>query len=108
MLNLQVNARDPAVTAFGIRLNDDLAVMSNRISGIPAGQLVPEGPAFVWKISRTGFQIYTFVLDTTGLTDGTGPKSKPDLTDLCAQGIQIADDAGNLIWQQKGTGSSCV
>ncbi|KAL3147529.1 hypothetical protein ABBQ38_014583 [Trebouxia sp. C0009 RCD-2024] len=106
--NFLVNVKDPAVTAFGIRLNDDLAVMTKRLSGVPAGQLVPEGPAFVWKISKLGFQVYTFVLNTTGLTEGTGPNAKPDLTDLCAQGIQIADDAGHLIWQQKQHGSSCV
>lgn len=82
--------------------------MTKRLSGVPAGQLVPEGPAFVWKISKLGFQVYTFVLNTTGLTEGTGPNAKPDLTDLCAQGIQIADDAGHLIWQQKQHGSSCV
>ncbi|KAL3162237.1 hypothetical protein ABBQ32_009936 [Trebouxia sp. C0010 RCD-2024] len=106
--NFLVNVRDPAVTAFGIRLNDDLAVMTKRLSGVPEGQLVPEGPAFVWKISKLGFQVYTFVLNTTGLTEGTGPNAKPDLTDLCAQGIQIADDAGHLIWQQEQHGSSCV
>ena len=96
------------MTAFGIRLNDDLALLSDRISGFPEGQLVPAGPAFLWKISKLGFQVYTFVLNTTGLTEGTGPSSKPDLTDLCAQGIQIADDAGNLLWQQERQGSSCV
>lgn len=105
---MQVNPTSSKVTAFGIRLKDDLAQMTSRLSGIPAGQFVPQGPAYLWKITQPGPQTYTFILNTTGLTQGTGPNSMPDLTDLCAQGIQIADDAGNLIWQQESTGSSCV
>lgn len=107
-LQIQVNVRFPTVTAFGIRLNDDLAVMSSRLSGNPEGQLVPQGPAFIWNITHTGTQMYTFIVNTTGLTTGTGPNSMPDLSDVCAQGIQIADDRGKLIWQQPSTASSCV
>ena len=105
---VQVNPRSPKVTAFGIRLNDDLAHMSSRLSSIPEGQFVPQGPAYLWQITKPGSQTYTFIVNTTGLTQGAGPNSVPDLTDLCAQGIQVADDAGNLIWQQETTGSSCV
>lgn len=105
---VQVIPRSPKVTAFGIRLKDDLAQMPSRLSGIPEGQFVPQGPAYLWEISGLNAQTFTFTLNTTGLTRGTGPNSEPDLTDLCAQGIQIADNAGNLIWQQETMGSSCV
>ena len=105
---MQVNPQSPRVTAFGIRLDDGLAQMTSRLSGIPAGQLVPQGPAFLWNVSKPGPQIFTFILNTTGLTQGTGPNSVPDLTDLCAQGIQVADNEGNLIWNQESVGSSCV
>ncbi len=105
---MQVNVRFSTVTAFGIRLNDDLAAMSYRISGIPAGQLSPLGPAYVWTITHTGPQMYIFQVDTTGLTSGTGQNSAPDLADICAQGIQIADDEGNLLWQQPSPASTCV
>ena len=107
-LPVQVNVRIPTVTAFGIRLNNDLAVMSSRISGTPEGQLVPQGPAFIWTISHTGLQVFVFTVNTTGLTTGSGPNSMPDLSDICAQGIQIADDTGKLIWQQPSPASTCV
>ena len=104
----QVNVHLPTVTAFGIRLNDDLAAMADRISGIPAGQLSSSGPAYIWNITSTGPQQYIFQVNTTGLTSGTGPQAAPDLSDICAQGIQIADDEGNLLWQQPTTASTCV
>ena len=105
---MQVNVRLATVTAFGIRLNDDLAAMAFRISGIPAGQLSSLGPAYVWTITTTGLQQYTFTVDTTGLTNGTGPNAVPDLSDICAQGIQVADDQGNLLWQQPSPASTCM
>ena len=100
--------RLPTVTAFGIRLNDDLAAMADRISGIPAGQLSSLGPAYIWNITSTGPQQYIFQVNTTGLTSVTGPNAAPDLSDICAQGIQIADDEGNLLWQQPTPASTCV
>lgn len=105
---MQVIPRSQKVTAFGIRLKDDLAQVPSRLSGIPEGRFVPQGPAYLWEISGLSAQTFTFTLNTIGLTQGTGPNSLPDLTDLCAQGIQVADGAGNLIWQQETTRSSCV
>ncbi|DBB00922.1 TPA: hypothetical protein ACH3X1_000838 [Trebouxia sp. C0004] len=103
-----VNVRLPTVTAFGIRLNGELAAMADRISGIPAGQLSPSGPAYIWNITSTGPQIYIFQVNTTGLTSGKEPNAAPDLSDICAQGVQIADDEGNLLWQQPIPASTCV
>ena len=105
---MQANVRLPTVTAFGIRLNDALAAMSYRISGIPAGQLSPIGPAYIWNITQTGLQQYIFQVNTTGLTNGTGPDAAPDLADICAQGIQIADDQGHLLYQQPSNASTCM
>ena len=105
---MQVNVRLPKFTAFGIRLNYYLASMSDRISGIPAGQLSPVGPAYVWTITQTGLQQYVFQVNTTGLTNGTGPGTAPDLSDICAQGIQIADDQGHLLYQQPSPASTCM
>ena len=114
-LLLQVNVRQPTVDAFGIRLNSELADVPQRISSIPAGQIIPPdigGPAWLWNITFMGARVFTFTVDTTGLTEPDGSMtarmSALRLSDICAQGIVVADDQGNPLWEQPTSMSTCV
>ena len=112
---LQVNVRQPAVNAFGIRLNAELAAVPQRISSSPAGQIIPPeigGPAWLWNITFMGARVFTFTVDTSGLVEANGAMSPRmsalRLSDICAQGIVVADDQGNPFWEQPTTTSTCV
>lgn len=108
---LQANVRQTNVEAFGIRLSSGLAAIPDRISATPQGQIIPPalgGPAYLWNITSMGQQLFIFSVNTSGLSASTGPGSDVRLSDICAQGIAVADNQGTPIWEQPSMNGSCV
>ena len=101
----------PSVDSFGIRLNPELAAIPDRLSAVPAGEIIlPEigGPAFLWNVTFMGQRVFTLTVNTVGLAANIDSQSPIGLADVCAQGIVVADDQGNPFWEQPESDSSCV